>query len=204
MWLGNKRASLTWEQWCQLHLGTIVPFSLLNNCASVTWQQSCQCHLRTMVPVYHGNNCASVTWEQSCYCQLGTIVPVSLGNNCGSITWEQPCQCHLGIIVAVSLGCNCASFTWEQSCKFNIETNFCLTKEMGNDIKYLRSFSLQNWNVSICYIANNANTFNKFKILRPGFEEVFVVLEISRIQEKPGFGMHVEPDINFALVFQTW
>ena len=154
-------------------------FSLVNSCASVTWQQSCECHLRAMVPVYHGNICASVTCEQSCYCQLGTIVPVSLGNNCGSITWEQPCQCHLGIIVSVSLGCNCASFNWEQSCKFNFERNFCLTKEMRNDIKYLRRFSLQNLNVSIYYIANNANTFNKFKIPRPRFEEVFVVLEIS-------------------------
>ena len=34
--LGNNRASVTWEELCQCHLGTIVPVALGNNPASAT------------------------------------------------------------------------------------------------------------------------------------------------------------------------
>ena len=63
--LGNNRASVTWEQLCQFHLGTIVPVSLRNNPSSLTWEQTRQYHLRTIVPVSLENNPASLTWEQS-------------------------------------------------------------------------------------------------------------------------------------------
>ena len=119
----------------QSHSETILPVSLGDNHASVTWEQSCQCHLGA-IEEFH----------------LGTIVLVSLGDDRASFTWEQSCQCHLGIIVVMSLGYNCASFIWEESSQFNLEITFRLKKEMGNDTRYLRSFSLQNLNVSIYYI----------------------------------------------------
>ena len=70
--LGNNCTSLTWEQLCQSHLGTIVPVSLRNNPAILTLEQLCQSHLGTMVPVSLGkqsyqshlrNICASLIWE---------------------------------------------------------------------------------------------------------------------------------------------
>ena len=65
---------------------TIASVSLGNNCPSLTWQQLCQCHLGTIVPVSVGNNHANLTWEQLSQCHLeGTIVSVSLGNNRGTI-----------------------------------------------------------------------------------------------------------------------
>ena len=78
----------------QPQVGTIVPVSIGNNNPSVNWKESCQCHLGTIVLFSLGNNCANltrdnhtnVTWEQSCHSHLGTIVPVLLGNNCVSLT----------------------------------------------------------------------------------------------------------------------
>ena len=89
--LGNNFASLTWEQLCQSHLGTIVPVSLKNNCVSLTWEQLCQSHLGTIAPVPLENNCASFSWKQLCQSHLGTIVPVSLGNNWTVCTKVVPC-----------------------------------------------------------------------------------------------------------------
>ena len=37
---GNNRAIVNWDQWCQSHLGTIVPVSLGENLASLTWEHS--------------------------------------------------------------------------------------------------------------------------------------------------------------------
>ena len=49
--LGNNRTSVTLEQFCQSHLGIIVPVSRGNNRADLTWKQSWQSHLGTIVPV---------------------------------------------------------------------------------------------------------------------------------------------------------
>ena len=49
--------------------------------ASVTWKQSCQLHLGAVLPLSLGNNRVSVTWEQLCHSDLGLIVSVSFGNN---------------------------------------------------------------------------------------------------------------------------
>ena len=95
MSLGNICASVTWEQLCQSHLGTIVPsrlgitvpVSLGNDFTSVTLEQLQGCHLRTIVPV-----------------SLGSIVSVSLGNCRGSVPWVQLYQFHLGTILPVQFG----------------------------------------------------------------------------------------------------
>ena len=53
-----------------------------NNRASATWKQSYQSHLGTFVSISLGNSCAGLTWEQLYQRHLGTIMPVSLENNC--------------------------------------------------------------------------------------------------------------------------
>ena len=63
--------------------------SLENNSVSVTWEQSCQCHLGTIVLVSLGNNqavsleknCTNVTKEQSCQSYLATNLPVPVAVN---------------------------------------------------------------------------------------------------------------------------
>ena len=117
-WHNSSQVKLTNEESCQItNYNTKYKLEsqnlLGNNGASVTWEQSCQCHLGTIVPVSLGNNCAGLTCEQLCQSHLETIVPVSLGNSCASITWEQLYQSHLGIIIPVSLGNNLASLTRE-------------------------------------------------------------------------------------------
>ena len=92
--LGNNRATLTWEQSCQCHLGISVSVSLGSNCASFNWEQLSHCHFRTIATVSLEKNCASVTrlnsasftWEQSCQFSLGTnlnwfkLFPFGKGN----------------------------------------------------------------------------------------------------------------------------
>ena len=132
---GNSCTSLTWKQLCQSNLGTIVSVSIGNYCASLTWERLCQSHLWIIVPASLENNCASVIWEQLCQCHLGKIVPVSLANNCTSVIWENLWQCHLRTIMPVSLGNNCGSVTWVQLCQFHLGT--ILPVQFGNKSKLI-------------------------------------------------------------------
>ena len=59
--LGNNRASATWEESCQYHLGTIVSVSFQSNRTRLTWRKSLQSRLGTIVQVSLGNNCTNVT-----------------------------------------------------------------------------------------------------------------------------------------------
>ena len=110
--LEKNCVSLTWdqswslsrEQLCQHHLGTIITVSLENNRTILTWKQSSQSHLGAIELPSLVNNRASLTWEQLRQCHLGTTVPVSLSKNHTRLTQEQ--SSHLGPIVPVSLGNN--------------------------------------------------------------------------------------------------
>ena len=182
----NNRANVTWEQLCQCHLGTIVPVSFRNNRASFTWEISCQPHLGTVVPsrlgttvsVSLGNDFINVTQEQLRGCHLGTIVPVplvsvvsvSLGNYRGSVLWVQLYQFHLGTTLPVQFG-NKSKLIY-----------FSLTKEMGNDIRYVMSFSLQNLIYKYTTSQIRQNTFNDF-LLANIYGYSIVCMKSALIQE---------------------
>ena len=71
--LRNNYASLTWEQSCQCHLGTIVPVSDGNNFTSLTCKYLCQPHFKVIVSVSLGS-------IHMCKCDFGTFMLVALGN----------------------------------------------------------------------------------------------------------------------------
>ena len=61
-WRNCSQVKLTSEELCQrTNCKTNYKLenqnSLGNNCATLTWEQSCQCHLGTIAPVSLGNNC---------------------------------------------------------------------------------------------------------------------------------------------------
>ena len=72
-----------------------------NNRASATWKQSYQSHLGTFVSISLGNSFAGLTCEQPCQRHLGTIMPISLENNCAINTINDDSSININLMILI-------------------------------------------------------------------------------------------------------